>query len=431
MLAGIIVSTFTSEARAFAWKLKEFLQELVTRLLLCKIRIDKKNLAHSRVSQFVHRHQTNPNDLCMSCCFRNQSRRVVKGLPTDNVDINIWSGDSSGTALVWHKYRPIWIKWKEKVLFVRGLRFDVDNVKNFVCTACNAEHLASLETFKNKIVVYQADTKHNYNIFWGPKQLFDVRDEKTLYLRDTHFDDLVRDIETFARRGEWYAKRGIPYKRGYMFYGPPGTGKSTTVRVLMSKLGYSIATINLSCPMITDAWFEHLIKTLPHRCVLLIEDVDSLFPEPELSIHGKVVKKTRTMAAAKGVSFNGFINALDGVAVRTGLLYFLSTNHFERLDPALLRDGRCDVRHEIGFAGVTQIERIVSNFFDKDDAEKDSAAEDGAAEGHRGKDRGFDRSHPRGRAAYCGSAVFSYQMVRPWDRRSNWTCVGASKTRGC
>ena len=41
----------------------------------------------------------------------------------------------------------------------------------------------------------------------------------------------------------------------------------------------------------------------------------------------------------------------------------MTTNHIEKLDPALIRPGRVDVIHEIGDASPSQIKRLFLNFF--------------------------------------------------------------------
>jgi mitochondrial chaperone BCS1 len=43
------------------------------------------------------------------------------------------------------------------------------------------------------------------------------------------------------------------------------------------------------------------------------------------------------------ISFSGLLNALDGVRSQEGRIVFMTTNHKEKLDPALLRPGRADV----------------------------------------------------------------------------------------
>ena len=38
-------------------------------------------------------------------------------------------------------------------------------------------------------------------------------------------ENIVNDVKDFLTSGEWYHKRGIPYRRGYLLYGPPGVVK--------------------------------------------------------------------------------------------------------------------------------------------------------------------------------------------------------------
>ena len=64
-----------------------------------------------------------------------------------------------------------------------------------------------------------------------------------------------------------------------------------------------------------------------------------------------------------GVTFSGLLNAVDGVASQEGRLLFLTTNHIERLDPALIRPGRCDVHVKFDYATHDQIQRMFTAFF--------------------------------------------------------------------
>jgi chaperone BCS1 len=63
------------------------------------------------------------------------------------------------------------------------------------------------------------------------------------------------------------------------------------------------------------------------------------------------------------VTFSGLLNALDGVAAGEGRILFATTNHPERLDPALVRPGRIDRKVHIGLADCQQIRRIFQRFF--------------------------------------------------------------------
>lgn len=48
------------------------------------------------------------------------------------------------------------------------------------------------------------------------------------------------------------------------------------------------------------------------------------------------------------VTFSGLLNCLDGVASTEARILFMTTNYLNRLDPALVRPGRVDVKEYIG-----------------------------------------------------------------------------------
>lgn len=59
----------------------------------------------------------------------------------------------------------------------------------------------------------------------------------------------------------------------------------------------------------------------------------------------------------------GLLNAIDGVAAQEGRLLFLTTNHPERLAPALIRPGRCDMRLRFAHATRRQARAFFESFF--------------------------------------------------------------------
>ena len=54
---------------------------------------------------------------------------------------------------------------------------------------------------------------------------------------------------------------------------------------------------------------------------------------------------------------------LDGVADPQGTIIFLTTNHKGRLDPALIRAGRCDVQVEVQYATDEQLKKALVHFY--------------------------------------------------------------------
>ena len=63
------------------------------------------------------------------------------------------------------------------------------------------------------------------------------------------------------------------------------------------------------------------------------------------------------------MSFSGLLNAIDGVRSQEGRILFMSTNHMEKLDPALLRPGRADVHVKLDYASQDQIKRMFVRFY--------------------------------------------------------------------
>ena len=63
------------------------------------------------------------------------------------------------------------------------------------------------------------------------------------------------------------------------------------------------------------------------------------------------------------VTFSGLLNALDGVASSEERIIFMTTNHFDRLDPALIRPGRVDLKEFLDDAAPEQARRLFVRFY--------------------------------------------------------------------
>ncbi|CAL3963487.1 hypothetical protein PZA11_001092 [Diplocarpon coronariae] len=166
---------------------------------------------------------------------------------------------------------------------------------------------------------------------------------------------IVDDVKDFLARQSWYLERGIPYRRGYLLYGPPGSGKSSFILALAGELDFGVALINLSERGMTDDKLARLLTQMPARTILLLEDADAAF-------------SNRRQVGEDGysgmtVTFSGLLNALDGVAAGEERLAFLTTNHIDRLDEALIRPGRVDMTIRIGEATRYQAGEMWDRFY--------------------------------------------------------------------
>ncbi|VDD95637.1 unnamed protein product [Enterobius vermicularis] len=165
------------------------------------------------------------------------------------------------------------------------------------------------------------------------------------------------DFEEFCRSAEWYAKRGVPYRRGYLFYGPPGTGKSSYITALASHYGFSICSLSLSERTLDDERLKHLLNTPPSNSLVLLEDIDVAFAPRD------VVQNSKAYEGLTRVTFSGLLNAIDGVGCTEERILFMTTNHVEILDPALIRPGRVDVKCNFGLCTTDMIFQMLEHFY--------------------------------------------------------------------
>ncbi|HZS94621.1 MAG TPA: ATP-binding protein [Chloroflexota bacterium] len=149
-----------------------------------------------------------------------------------------------------------------------------------------------------------------------------------LVLRGTMKEEILADIQDFFASEETYTRYGVPWKRGILFLGPPGNGKTHAVKALVNAIGQRCVYVKTFRGGMPDIFgirgvFDQARRIAP--CILVLEDLDSLLTPDNRSY---------------------FLNELDGFAGNHGILTLATTNHPERLDPAILdRPSRFDRKY--------------------------------------------------------------------------------------
>lgn len=212
-------------------------------------------------------------------------------------------------------------------------------------------HEFSMQSIEGKTVVYTLR-----NMQWMP--LGDAKRKRpfnSVVLEEGVAEMIKNDVSEFLNARTWYLDRGIPYRRGYLLYGPPGTGKTSFVQALAGELDFNIAMLSLSQRGLTDDLLNQLLLNLPPRTFVLLEDADAAFNN----------RRQRDEDGFSGatVTFSGLLNALDGVASAEERIAFMTTNHIERLDDALIRPGRVDMTIRLGEATKWQMEQMWDRFY--------------------------------------------------------------------
>lgn len=164
---------------------------------------------------------------------------------------------------------------------------------------------------------------------------------------------LTRTIDMFLSDNSWYAKNGVPYRLGILLEGPPGTGKTSLIKGLCAKYGRDLYLLSLS--IMTDASLLEALSKVPEGSIVAIEDIDA---------QGTVVNRDDKKDAAKGPTLSGLLNALDGAVSAENRILIATTNHPDRLDPALIREGRFDLRLAIGNMDTETFHRYMASMYE-------------------------------------------------------------------
>lgn len=261
---------------------------------------------------------------------------------------------------------------------------------------------------------YEAEAIHRIQIYFadshGCWRWTDSRHKRpmnSIVLNPGVKEMLLADTKDFLASEKWYADRGIPFRRGYLLHGVPGSGKSSLIHAIAGELMLDIYVVSLSSSWISDSTLTTLMGRVPARCIVLLEDLDAAFTRSvsrddsekdkdkdnkekekegnndsntsSSSSSSRRRRRDDQMSDVNTLSLSGLLNALDGVAAAEGRILFATTNHLERLDPALSRPGRMDVWVEFKNASKWQAEALFRNFFPCVEEEDSTSSRSGSS----------------------------------------------------
>lgn len=208
------------------------------------------------------------------------------------------------------------------------------------CRWLLADTRAQAEAFFQAVCAWNSDPGQTIRVFqdgyWQKSsELYQAIQRATLenlVLGGTLKHDLYTDLANFFQAQPIYAQANIPWKRGIVLIGPPGNGKTHAVKALINALGQKCLYVkSFSSEQADDhrnirRVFEEAREHAP--CLLVLEDLDSLITEHNRSF---------------------FLNELDGFAANEGVVTIASTNHPDKLDPAIMaRPSRFDRKYHFG-----------------------------------------------------------------------------------
>lgn len=326
---------------------------------------------YKQIAKFVSEEITNPR---WSRRFNYQAERS-------------WD-DESGNYISQHHgmsvgYGRHYGKWKGRIAIIdRELQEgqQSEKFKERLHITLVSRSRALLAALSNEIAVKVASSSIekfvtlyiNSGDWWKRSGKLPLRPISTVFTSNGQGQALLDHIKRFEASRDECRRKGIPWHTGALLCGEPGTGKTSLIHAIASETNRVIYYLSLGA-VEKDKELTDLITSSRDwsKALLVIEDADATgVSVSRRKKHGKSGKKIEQAdgEADKPVTLSALLNVLDGLITPDGLVVIATTNHPERLDPALVRAGRFDITLDLGkleFAAFADMARLMCGASDK------------------------------------------------------------------
>lgn len=299
-------------------------------------------------------------------------------------DGRLVSDNNKGDRTVEHKYS------------LYSYKKSMQELMDFLNKCIDELETDTINGLSNRPFYFMYDKKEDGQLHFDEYTLDNDRSFDNIFFDQK--EDLKERIDNFVNNREWYRKKGIPYTLGLMFSGKPGCGKTSTIKAIAKYTKRHIIDVPLTkidnCRDLMNIFYGEEIngKKIPmNKRIYLFEDIDTILDVlKEREVKEKDVPVTnadkeekamllQALMSKKGVvnsekgknnsadklNLGFFLNLIDGVLETPGRILIISTNYPEKLDRALVRPGRIDMKIHMEKCSKEMIGDIIYHYYEE------------------------------------------------------------------
>ena len=293
----------------------------------------------------------------------------------------------------------------------------IETIKNYV-ENLTTKYLSNISELRsNKHFIYTL-VKSNYTEnrceMWS-ENLF----SSTIKFSNIFFEEknsFLQKLNFFLNNKEWYFEKGIPYTLGIGLYGPPGPGKTSVIKALANLTEREISIMSFKIlktkSQLDTAFYEDRYcidnkkgsipfsnkiivfedidcigdivldrnkkkkkKALVTNDIIninditgnnianisnILQDITNLNKEEEIA---KLFNITKNVNSEEPITLDDILNLWDGIRETPGRIMVITSNHYNDLDPALIRPGRIDISMELSYVSRNILKEVYEHLF--------------------------------------------------------------------
>ena len=252
----------------------------------------------------------------------------------------------------------------QKIIVTTDIRVFFANKKKFMNKLTSA-----IEEKKRQLMEDQKTKDFTYvNTIDSTSKKYN-RNLNSIFTNNNEHIELFNDIKNFIENKDIYSNLNYPWKYSALIYGNPGCGKSSTILAIASELKRDIEYVNMTS--VSSGRLVDIMSRCRGDSIFVFEDIDAISTgtssnrtedDPNANNGPIPIGSDSGCICTSSISLADLLNITDGLLSSDGAICIFTTNHIEKLDPALLRAGRMNKLVEFTYLNSDTANKMINKY---------------------------------------------------------------------